>query len=318
MQTVVRWLGMFIPVSEGSLKKIVVSAIVLLVMFLIRTLIVRGLLRRIGDIRTRYLWRKITTYVISFAGLIVIGSVWFKGIHELATIIGFLSAGIAIALRDVFTNFAGWLFIIWARPFRVSDRIQIGDYAGDVIDIGLFQTSLMEIGNWVDADQSTGRVIRMPNEFVFSRAMSNYSQGFQYIWNEIPVLVTFESDWREAKRILIGIAKRHTEHLSAKAEKQVREASRHFMIFFSKLTPKVYTTVKDSGVLLTIRYLCEPRQRRGSAEKIWEDILQEFAEKDTIDFAYPTQRFYRLSENRKADIQPIDDDPFDSAGDNQY
>ncbi len=74
----------------------------------------------------------------------------------------------------------------------------------------------------------------------------------------------------------------------------------------------IYTTVKDSGVLLTIRYLCEPRQRRGSAEKIWEDILQEFAEKENIDFAYPTQRFYKLYEDRKTDIHSIDDDPFDS------
>ncbi len=277
MQKLMNWMGMLLPVSEETLTKIVISASVLFIMFFVRTLIVQGLLRRLRDIGTRYLWRKVTTYVISFIGLIIIGSVWFKGIHELATIIGFLSAGIAIALRDVFTNFAGWMFIVWARPFRVSDRIQIGEYAGDVIDVGLFQTSLMEIGNWVDADQSTGRVVRIPNEFVFSQPMANYSQRFQYIWNEIPVLVTFESDWKEAKKILIDIANRHTKHLSVQAEKQVREASRHFMIFFSKLTPKVYTSVKDSGVLLTIRYLCEPRQRRGSAEKIWEDILRAYA-----------------------------------------
>ncbi len=73
---------------------------------------------------------------------------------------------------------------------------------------------------------------------------------------------------------------------------KLREAAKKFMIFYNKLTPMVYTTVKDSGVLLTIRYLCDPRKRRGSEQEIWENILDAFAAHDTIDFAYPTQRFY--------------------------
>jgi small-conductance mechanosensitive channel len=144
----------------------------------------------------------------------------------------------------------------------------------------------------VDADQSTGRVIRIPNGKIFSEMLANYSKGFRYIWNEIPVLVTFESDWQKAKEILAEIAERHAAHLSEKAQRKVREASKQFMIFYEKLTPIVYTTVKDSGVLLTIRYLCHPRQRRGTEEGIWEDILAAFARHDNIDFAYPTQRFY--------------------------
>jgi len=150
----------------------------------------------------------------------------------------------------------------------------------------------MEIGNWVDADQSTGRIIRIPNELIFTQALANYSRGFQFIWNEIPVMITFESNWEMAKEILLKIANKHAAHLSETAKKRVREASNNFMIHYSKLTPTVYTSVKESGVLLTIRYLCEPRSRRGSEETIWEDILNAFAACSDIDFAYPTQRFY--------------------------
>ena len=184
------------------------------------------------------------------------------------------------------------VFIIWRRPFNVGDRIQIGQHAGDVIDVRIFKFTLMEIGNWVDADQSTGRVLHIPNGLVLSEIVSNYSRGFQYIWNELPVLVTFESNWKKAKTILQEIVTKHAQHSSEVAQKHIQEASRRFMIFYSVLTPTVYTSVAESGVLLTIRYLCEPRTRRGTSETIWEDVLHQFAAHKDIDFAYPTRRFY--------------------------
>jgi len=134
--------------------------------------------------------------------------------------------------------------------------------------------------------------------------LANYSQGFQYIWNEIPVLVTFESDWRKAKQLLDEIAQKHGASLSGSAAHKLREAAKKFMIFYSKLTPKVYTTVKDSGVMLTIRYLCDPRKRRGSEQDIWEEILDAFAAHDDIDFAYPTQRFYHNAGEGKPGTRP--------------
>jgi small-conductance mechanosensitive channel len=227
-----------------------------------------------------------------FIGILLVGRLWFKGFQSVATFLGLLSAGLAIALKDIVGNIAGWLFIIFRRPLEVGDRIQIGEYIGDVIDIRVFQFTLMEIGNWVSAEQSTGRIIHIPNSMVLNQVLANYSKGFQYIWNEIQVLITFESDWKKAKDILHKIAQKHAQHLSKEAEKKVKEASKKFMIFYSTLTPTVYTNVKESGVELTLRYLCEPRQRRSSEQAIWEDILQEFAKYEDIDFAYPTQRFY--------------------------
>jgi small-conductance mechanosensitive channel len=165
--------------------------------------------------------------------------------------------------------------------------------------------TLMEIGNWVDADQSTGRVIHIPNGKIFTEMLANYSRGFQYLWHEIPVLVTFESNWQKAKEILLSIAQHRAEALSSTAERRVRQAAKKFMIFYTKLTPTVYTTVRDSGVLLTIRMLCEPRSRRGTEQSIWENILTEFAKHDDIDFAYPTQRFYNnLAEGKPESRAP--------------
>lgn len=278
--------------DPSVIGKLVASAIVILVLVMINLIIVRVLNRKVEDIRTRYNWRKTSNYIAFFIGMIVIGRIWFSGLQALVTYLGLLSAGIAIALRDLFVNFAAWLFIVWRRPFTVGDRIEIGTYRGDVVDLRIFQFTLMEIGNWVDADQSTGRVIRIPNGKVFTEMLANYSKGFRYLWDEIGVLVTFESDWKKAKAILAEIGKKHAEHLTDAAANRVREASSRMMIFYKALTPIVYTSVKDSGVMLTIRYLCRPRERRGVQNAIWEDILDQFAKCDDIDFAYPTMRRY--------------------------
>lgn len=144
----------------------------------------------------------------------------------------------------------------------------------------------------MDADQSTGRIVHVNNGRIFSDNLANYSKGFQHIWNEIPVLVTFESDWRKAKKILMDIANKYGGEMSQAAAERLRKAARKFMIFYTTLTPTVYTSVQDCGVLLTIRHLCDPRKRRAATQDIWEDILEAFSREDDIDFAYPTQRFY--------------------------
>jgi small-conductance mechanosensitive channel len=138
---------------------------------------------------------------------------------------------------------------------------------------------------------------------VLIQNQSNYSEGFEFIWNEIPVLLTFESDWEKAKEILLKIVRDHAESLSAAAERRIIEASKKYMIFYQYLTPIVYTSVRDSGILLTMRYICDARKRRGTEHEIWEDVLKEFAKQDHIEFAYPTQRFF--NRNIENDDSPL-------------
>jgi small-conductance mechanosensitive channel len=275
------------------------SLLTILILWAVRRVVLWIIWRRVDDVRVRYRWQKTTTYVVVPIGILLVGRIWYEGFSSLATFLGLVSAGIAIALKDLLVNLAGWAFILWRRPFEVGDRIQIGEHGGDVIDIRIFQFSLLEIGNWVDADQSTGRILHIPNGKVLTESTANSTKGFDYIWNEIPVLVTFESNWERAKAILESIASEHAAHLSEAAEQRLREVSRRFLIFYSNLTPIVYTSVEDSGVLLTVRYLTNPRQRRGTTEAIWEAILRQFAQCDDIDFAYPTQRFYHNKQEGK-------------------
>jgi len=279
-------------ISPEHQTKILYSILIFLVLGIIRFAILKIVWKVTEEPKSRYTWKRSVSFTVGIITIILIASVWIEAIGQFGAFLGLLTAGLAIALKDPLTNIAGWIFILTRQPFKLGDRVQIGDQAGDVIDIRLFQFTLLEIGNWVDADQSTGRIIHMPNGTVFTKSQANYSTGFNYIWNELQVLVTFESNWNMAKEILQNIVSHHAESLSADAERKIIEASKKYMIFYQYLTPIVYTSVQESGILLTMRYICEPRKRRGTEHAIWEDILQEFARHKDIEFAYPTQRFF--------------------------
>lgn len=288
-------------VSSENQHKIFVSIFVILFLWLIRLLILRLVWRQTKNIKTRYQWKRSLSLIIPFVGVFFIGAIWMPAFEQFGAFLGLMAAGLAIALKDPLTNLAGWFFILFRKPFVVGDRVQIGENAGDIIDIRQFQFTLLEIGNWVDADQSTGRIIHLPNSKVFQESQANYSTGFEYIWNEINITITFESNWQLAKSILENIINKNAEKISKSAEKEIFEASKNFMIYYKHLTPIVYTKVKEFGVQLTIRYLCNPRKRRGSENEIWEEVLTQFNTQKDIHFAYPTTRFYSASENNIKD-----------------
>ena len=292
MNRITQFLEQSIGITPVNQTKVLYSIIILVVLGVIRFAILKIVWRFTEDPKSRYNWRRSISFTIGFLTVILIGSVWIKAIGQFGAFLGLLTAGLAIALKDLLTNIAGWIFILARKPFSLGDRVQIGEHAGDVIDLRLFQFTLLEIGNWVDADQSTGRIIHVPNGTVFTQTQANFSAGFKFIWNEIPVLVTFESNWRMARDILQKIVSEHAEELSADAEKKIIEASKKYMIFYQYLTPIIYTSVKESGVLLTMRYICDARKRRVTEHEIWEDILKEFANHKDIEFAYPTKRFF--------------------------
>lgn len=306
MEKFYHWIEQMTGMSPELSGKLLQSILVILGIIIINRITRKIVFSKTEDVYYRYRWRKTQDYISFFIGLLIIAPIWIDEFKSLLTFFGLLSAGIAIALKDPVTDLAGWSFILWRKPFEVGDRIEIGNRAGDVIDIRIFQFTIIEIGNWVDADQSTGRILHIPNSKIFSEILANYGTGFNYIWHEIGVLVTFESNWQKAKDILVQVVNENSEHITKSAEKKIKDASKKYMIFYKNLTPIVYTSVKDSGVMLTMRFLCDPRQRRGYEQSIWEEVLKEFANCSDIDFAYPTQRFYNNMSEGKSGTKPAD------------
>ena len=286
-----------VGLNTETLSKVLVTIVIITFLSLLRILILRLVWRNTENVKARYQWKRSLSFVFPTLGILLIGAVWVKAFEEFGTFLGLFTAGIAIALKDPLTNIAGWLFIIFRKPFVVGDRVQIGPHTGDIIDIRPFQFTMLEIGNWVEADQSTGRIIHLPNGKVFLEPQANYSSGFEYIWNEVQVNITFESNWEKAQSILEQIIKGLAEDVPVKAQKEIHEASKNYMIYYKHLTPIVYTSVKEFGVRLTVRYLCNPRTRRGTENQLWKQVLKSFKAENDIQFAYPTTRFYTAGES---------------------
>ena len=296
----VGWTSGLLNVSPGTALNLLETAVVVAVLWGLRALVLAVVRRRSpDDVRRLYSWRKGTTYVAVALAALVLARVWLGGLGGLGTFLGLLTAGVAIALRDPLVNLAGWAFILWRRPFSPGDRVTVHDHSGDVIDQRLFQFTLLQTGTATGAGQSTGRIVHVPNGWVFVHPVVNHTGAFAYVWHEVAVVVTFESDWRAAKEVLREIAHTVTDSLSADAERTLRRAARDYFIFYSKLTPTVYTSVVGEGVQLTIRFLVEPRRVRGSEQDVWEAVLDRFAERDDVDLAYPTTRmFYNVVEGK--------------------
>ena len=185
MNNITEFLQTNIGISPENQAKIFYSFFILVVLGAIRFSILKIVWRFTEDPKTRYTWKRSVSFTIGLLTVILIGSVWIRAIGQFGAFLGLFTAGLAIALKDPLTNIAGWIFILTRKPFTLGDRVQIGEHAGDVIDMRLFQFTLLEIGNWVDADQSTGRIIHIPNGTIFTQPQSNYSAGFKFIWNEI-------------------------------------------------------------------------------------------------------------------------------------
>jgi small-conductance mechanosensitive channel len=289
-------------VTAETQAKIVLSVLVIVLVVLGRRLVLHVVGRRVSDPARRYHWAKTSGYMATVVGLLALAQVWFIAVQSVGMFLGLLSAGLAIALKDLVADLAGWVLILWRKPFDLGDRIQVGEHAGDVVDIRIFSFTIMEIGNWVAMDQSTGRMIHVPNSRVFTEPVANYTADFPFLWNEMPVLVTFESDWRRAKEILERIVEEETTEVSRDAQGTVPEGSRFSLVHHEGLLPAVYTSVEASGVLLTTRYLTRPRERRATAQIIWERILDAFQDEPAIAFAYPTQRLHLNPVERKPGI----------------
>lgn len=280
-------------ISEPFGDKLIASFYVFLVyrglLVLICTLIN---IRTKEDSGKKFVMARYAQIAVGVVSAFFLFRIWLASTADFSTYFGLVSAGIAIALQDVITSLAGWVYIIALRPFQIGDRVQIAEHRGDITDIGLFQFSMMETGHWVAADQATCRVLSFPNSFVFKNVVANYHMGFEYIFSEMPVMVTFESNWKRALSTLEAVLAQAVGGVHIEAERQIRRASRMMRIAFVHLEPRVITSVADSGVVLTMRFLCPITERRFLEEKVWKAVLEAFSADDGIDFAYPTQRYY--------------------------
>lgn len=288
-------------VAEGLLNKakrernrnLIYTGAIMIIAYFIMLLLVAAVNRNVKDLRTKHSIRKSIVYITNFTVIIAVLLIWEYDVRTVTILLGAIGAGTTIALQQPILSIAGWVFLMAKRSFEIGDRIEFGGIKGDVIDIEVLNTTVLEIGNWVEADQSTGRLVTVPNSNVFTHPHFNYSRGFEFIWNEIKVVVTFESNFRKAQEIMMKHANREAAHMEEIVKKKINKMTLRYMIHFDKLTPIVYTDIKDSGVELSLRYLTQAEKRRTSHDELCRLILDDFEKAHDVNFAYTTYRIVK-------------------------
>ncbi|HXE54969.1 MAG TPA: mechanosensitive ion channel domain-containing protein, partial [Tepidisphaeraceae bacterium] len=216
--------------------------------------------------------------------LIGIVSIWFSDASHFAMFAGLLSAGVAFALQKPIGAFAGYIVILRGKTFNVGDRIVMGGVRGDVIELGFYQTTIMEMGEppavqdappsvWVGARQYTGRVVTVPNSVVFDGPIFNFTREFPYIWEEMRIPISYKDDRRRAEEILLDVADRHTVHVQEMSEKDIEEMERRYFVKRPDLRPKVYLRLTDNWVELTVRFITRPHGIRDLKNQISREVI---------------------------------------------
>ncbi|MEN6318057.1 MAG: mechanosensitive ion channel domain-containing protein [Syntrophaceae bacterium] len=234
------------------------------------------LLSRIKGTDTRYRLRKLVNFVGSLVAVILVTVVFSNKLGNLTVAFGVAGAGIAFALQEIIASIAGWIAVSFGNFYSVGDRVQLGGIIGDVIDIGVLRTTLMETGQWVKGDQYNGRIVRVANSFVFKEPVFNYSGDFPFLWDEITVPVKYGSDYRLAREILQKIAFDVSGDIVPDAKKTWHEMVVKYRIDDAQIEPVVMLIANDNWIEFTIRYVTDYKKRRFTKDILFTRILEKF------------------------------------------
>lgn len=232
--------------------------------------------RHIADADLRYRVRKAITFAAVLLAIAIVLSNLSGRLGGLTVAFGVAGAGIAFALQEVIASVAGWVAVLFGGFYAPGDRVQLGGIKGDVIDIGILRTTLMECGQWVDGDLYNGRIVRVANSFVFKEPVVNYSADFPFLWDEIKVPITYRSDRHQARAILTDIATAVTHETVVAGRRTWADVVRKYRIEDARIEPMVHLVATDNWIEFTVRYIVDYRRRRAVRDEIFSRILDAF------------------------------------------
>ncbi len=276
--------------SSGLAARLLETVTAIVLLMLLQQVVNRLINRNMFNIERRHQMRVWARTVNFLLVAIVLIALWLPSGQTLLQVLALLAAGLALTLSRPISSLLAWIVIMIRSPFRVGDRIEANQVKGDIVDIGMLHIHLLEIGNWVDADQSTGRIVHVPNTVIFDSPVYNYSQGFDLLWNEIEIVVTHDSDWERARAILLEQVGPLYEEIEPRAVAAAEEMGRRYAYQRGITTPYVYVKLLRDGIQLSLRYLTEPRRRRGTAHDITLGFLHALRSEKEIRLAAPGYR----------------------------
>ncbi|HVP95063.1 MAG TPA: mechanosensitive ion channel family protein [Methanoregulaceae archaeon] len=259
------------------------------------------LLRHITDSKTRYSLNKAIGIFTAVIALVFVIRIWIPDTQSLIVALGIIGAGLAIGLQDVVRNFVGGIVIMSSNLFEVGDRIEVADERGDVMDIGLMNTTVMELGGWVNGDQPTGRITSIPNGKVIIGPVHNYTKDHSFLWDEIMIPVTYDSNWKKAKEIILEIVRYETRNVVLEAETEIDRIGEKYYLPKNIAKPALYITPTDNWIAFHIRYVTQVKDRRDFRTSLFETILSKIQESPDIRVYSPSSTGTSAIQKKRSD-----------------
>lgn len=254
--------------------KLVKLTITLFIILIILFFTKKAIPKYVKNTNSRYKARKFTNLIgfilIAFAVLIIFS----QQLNGFTVFIGVAGAGIAFALQELIASMAGFIVIHTANFYNVGDRVMVGGIKGDVIDIGLLRTSLMEIGDWVDGDLYNGRMTRVANSFIFKEPVFNYSGDFPFLWDELKIPIKTDSDFEYAREVFLDILNEINSEYAKEAKSHWNKMTEKLMIEEAKVEPFISMQFDQNWITFILRYVVNYKSRRSTKDKISTRILK--------------------------------------------
>lgn len=255
--------------------------------------------RGIEDVNRRHRLRKRVGYAGALLVVLVALTLFVGRLGALAAFVAVVAAGVAIALQDVAKSTVGWVYISGRTGIGPGARVEMDGVVGEVIDVGVLKTTVLEVGHLVYGRQSSGRLISIPNSRFLTENVVLSPDFSPYAWQEIQFVLTYESDWRGAAEVLEEIGLREHEGDERAVRYAFRAMEERYAFKHGPLTPIVYVKAAESGVEITLRFLTHIRKRRGAGDRVTRAMLEAVERDPKLDFAYPTWRIYTRGEGEE-------------------
>ena len=279
----------YVPqVYQEILIKLIISLCVLLFAIISNKIAEKFIKKRKYSHSHIHTLRNVLRNMIWLASIVIVLFVWLGESGNLTVAMGILGAGIAFASQETIGSFVGFLNIVTGNLFQIGDRIRIGNVSGDVIDINLMRTIVMEIGEWVRGDQYTGRIVSIANNSIFSNPVINYTKNWHFLWDEITIPITYASDWRLAEEIILQHGKEYSEAIQADASKELQKLDEKYPLKKTVVEPTIYVTLTDNWIEMTLRYVINISDRREVNGKLNYELLKHFETEPTVTIASST------------------------------
>jgi len=277
----------------GLIKIGMIILFIFLVFFLLKLMVKKY----ITDNERFYMANKIITFTNFTIIILVLFFNYIENASYIVTILGFASAGIAIAMKDWFMSLLGWLVIVFGGSIHVGDRIRVDldgmKYVGDVLDISLLRITILEDITLTSVMQNrrAGRIIFIPNNYVFTKMIANYTHSsLKTVWDGIKITITFDSNHKKAMHLVKEITKKYSKGYTDITRKQLNKLRQNYSLKNTNVEPRIYSFIESNGLDIEAWYLTNAYGTLTLRSAISADIVDAFNAEDDITIAYPTQK----------------------------